>query len=121
MNPFYNCIEVIGNLGKTPELKYFNDGTPSTKLNIAVTEKFTDKTTGEVREKTDWFAVWVNGMQAEIVCKYLHKGDSAFVRGAMRSRRYEQNGQWHTVWEIQADKVIMLTATLPQDTAKETL
>lgn len=108
MNPFLNSITVIGNLGKQPELRWLPDGTPTTSIHIAVTEKISNSKTGLVNEKTDWFTALLYNKHAELVCQHLKVGDSVLVRGAMRSRRYEKDGVRHMVWEIHADKVVML-------------
>ena len=102
MNPFYNCIEIMGNVGKKPVLRYLNEHTVTTRLSIAVSEQYRDQ------ERTEWFAAILYGRQAELACQHLNTGDSVFVRGAMHSRRYEQNGTQQTVWEIQTDRLVLL-------------
>ncbi|TJW98822.1 single-stranded DNA-binding protein, partial [Neisseria gonorrhoeae] len=81
---FYNRIQIMGNLGKDPEIRYFADGTPSAKLSVAYTEKWRDKQTGEPRERTEWFTVLLTKNQAETAAKYLHKGDTVQVAGKMQ-------------------------------------
>ncbi|WP_156471665.1 single-stranded DNA-binding protein, partial [Snodgrassella sp. CFCC 13594] len=67
-----------------------------------------DKRTGQTNEKTDWFAALLYGRHAELVCQHMDVGDSIYVRGPIRSRRYEQDGIQRTVWEIHVDKFIMM-------------
>jgi single-strand DNA-binding protein len=109
MNPYFNCIEVIGNLGKKPTLSYLNPTTAVTRLNIAVNEKYIDKVTGKENEIIQWFRAVVYGTQAELACEYLNKGDSVFIRGAMRWRTYLLRDERREIWEIHADKLIMLS------------
>ena len=71
----------MGNLGKTPELRYFNDGTPTTTISIAYSEKWKDTKSGEQKEYTEWFTAVLYHKQAELVCQYMHKGDCIQVHG----------------------------------------
>lgn len=110
MNPYHNSIEIIGNLGKKPILSYLNNGTAVTRLRIAVNEKITERQTNQEKENTQWFSVILYGKQAELACDRLNSGDSVFIRGAIRMRRYMQGEQQREVWEIHADRMILLTA-----------
>ncbi|QEY25787.1 single-stranded DNA-binding protein [Neisseria zalophi] len=86
--PYINKIEVMGNLAKDPELRYMPDGKPTTKITVAVADKWTDKKTGELKEHVEWFAVLLYGRHAEIVCQYMKKGDCILVYGKLRTRSY---------------------------------
>ena len=73
--PYVNKIEIMGNLGKDPELRYLADQTATTSISIAYTEKWRDKKTGQPQESTEWFTVVLYGRHAETVCAYMKKGD----------------------------------------------
>ena len=98
--PYLNRIEVMGNLGKDPELRYLPNQTPVTSISVAYTEKWRDKTNNEPRERIEWFTVVLYGKQAETVCRYMKKGDCLWVAGKMQSRRYDHQGVEKTVYEI---------------------
>lgn len=89
MPAYINEITVMGNLGKDPELRYFAKGTASLRISIATQEQWTDKDTGEVKEGTQWHTASLVGKQAEIVAKYMNKGDKIWVRGPLQTRIYE--------------------------------
>ena len=65
---------IIGNLGRDPELRYLQSGTAVCNLNVAVSESWSDRQSGERREKTTWYRVAVWGAQAENCNQYLSKG-----------------------------------------------
>jgi len=79
----YQRITIAGNLGKDPELKYLQDGTPVTSLSVATNNNYTNQKGDQVKETT-WFRVSVFGKQAESVSKYLTKGRQVLVEGRLR-------------------------------------
>ena len=79
----YQSITIVGNLGREPEMRYMQDGTAVTNLNVACNRKWTDKTTGETREEVTWFRVSVWGRQAEAANLYLSKGRQVLVEGRL--------------------------------------
>lgn len=89
MSAFINEHTVMGNLGKDPELRFFPNGTPTLRVSIATQEHVTDKETGEITEVTQWHTASLIGNQAEIVAKYMKKGDKLWVRGPLQTRIYE--------------------------------
>ncbi|HBP32124.1 MAG TPA: single-stranded DNA-binding protein [Advenella kashmirensis] len=89
MSAYINEVTVMGNLGKDPELRYFVDGTASLRISIATREQWTDKDTGEVKEDTQWHTASLVGNQAEIVAKYMKKGDKIWIRGPLQTKVYE--------------------------------
>ena len=62
--PYVNKIEVMGNLGKDPELRYLPDQTPTTSISIAYTEKWRDKS-GQQQEATEWFTKVLPNVQTK--------------------------------------------------------
>ena len=108
--PYVNKIEVMGNLGKDPELRYLPDQTPTTSISIAYTEKWRDKS-GQQQEATEWFTAVLYGRQAETVCTHMKKGDCIAVWGKMKSRKYlDRDKVERTVHEIVvADMQIIVT------------
>jgi single-strand DNA-binding protein len=84
-----NQCQFVGNLGKPPVTQQFQNGGMQTKFSIAVTEKWTDKNSGEKREKTEWIDIRANGKLAEISAQFLHKGSKVFVQGKMRTDKFQ--------------------------------
>ena len=105
--PYLNKISVMGNLGKTPELRYFNDGAATTTVSIAYSEKW-DSKSGETKESTEWFTAVLYRKQAELVCQYMQKGDCIQVHGKLRSRTYDKNGDAVRIAEIIVDQMEMI-------------
>lgn len=104
-----NKVTLIGNTGRDPEVKTFQDGTKNTTLTVATTERYKNRD-GQVQERTEWHTVvcWRN--LADIAEKWVKKGDLVYVEGKIRSREYEdRDGQKRRVYEIQADVVQNLT------------
>ncbi len=103
--PYLNKISVMGNLGKTPELRYFNDGTPTTSISIAYSEKWKDSKSGEQKESTEWFTAVLYHKQAELVCQYMQKGDCIQVHGKLRSRTYQKDAETIRIFEVIVDQM----------------
>ncbi|HFC8517527.1 TPA: single-stranded DNA-binding protein [Neisseria weaveri] len=104
--PYINKIEVMGNLAKDPVLRYMPNGTPTTKITVAVAEKWTDKKTKELKEHVEWFQVLLYDRHAEVVCQYMKKGDCIQVYGKLRTRPYTDNsGIERNVTEVIANEM----------------
>lgn len=81
----YQKIIIVGNLGRDPEMRYMQDGTAVTNLNVATNRRWTDRASGESREETTWFRVSVWGRQAEAANQYLSKGRQVLVEGRLET------------------------------------
>jgi single-strand DNA-binding protein len=103
-----NQVQIIGNLGNDPEIKYMPDGTAVANISVATTDKWKDKATGQQREQTEWHRVSFFGKLAEIAGQYLKKGSSVYVSGALRTRKWEKDGVERYTTEIRADHMQML-------------
>lgn len=85
-----NQVNIIGNLGRDPELRHVgNANTAVTELSVATSEKWTDKKTGEVKEETEWHKVVLWGRQAEIAAEYLSKGSKARFTGRIKTEKWQ--------------------------------
>ena len=109
-----NKVELIGNLGQDPEVRYMPNGGAVANLTIATSETWKDKQTGEKKEKTEWHRVVIFGKLAEIAGEYLRKGSKVFIEGALQTRKWQdQAGQDRYTTEISVGingKLIMLSA-----------
>ena len=102
-------IQIIGNLGRDPELRYTPNGRPVASFTVAVNQSQKNQQTGEWIESTDWFRVSVWGDRGERVAENLRKGSRVFVDGRFRTREYEANdGQKRISLDITADTVLGL-------------
>lgn len=109
-----NRVQLIGNLGKDPELRYTEAGEPVANFSIATTEQWTSKG-GDKQEKTEWHRISFWGKLAEIAGQYLKKGKQVYIEGSIRSREYtNKEGQKATAYEIRGDKLVMLNSGEPR-------
>ena len=105
-----NKAIILGNLGNDPEVRYMPNGEPVANISIATSESWTDKNTGEKREKTEWHRVVAFRRTAEIIGQYCKKGDQIYIEGKLQTRKWtDQSGQDHYTTEIIADQMQMLS------------
>ena len=105
-----NQCNFIGNLGRDPESRTFQNGDKVTNLRIAVSEKWKDKNTGERKERTEWVSVAVFGPLAGIAEQYLRKGSKVFVSGKLTTRKWqnkEGQDQYSTEVVLQGPQAIL--------------
>lgn len=104
-----NKVTIVGNLGKDPEMRSFPNGDQIANVTIATTDRWKDKTSGEMKEATEWHRVNFNGRLAEIVGQYLKKGSQVYVEGSLRTRKWtDKDGVDKYTTEIRADQMQML-------------
>lgn len=90
-----NKVILIGNLGRDPEVRSFQNGGKVCNLRIATSETWKDRNTGERREKTEWHsvAIFQEGL-VRIAEQYLKKGSKVYIEGALQTRKWQdQSGQ----------------------------
>ena len=103
-----NKVQIIGHLGKDPEMRYTPSGKPVTTFSVAVSRSW-NSADGERHSETEWFNVVAWGNLAEICKQYLVKGQQVFVEGRLQTRRWDdKEGQKHTSVEIVANEMMML-------------
>ena len=104
-----NKVILVGNLGADPETRYLPSGDAVSNIRLATTDRFKDKTSGEMKELTEWHRVSFFGRLAEIVNEYLKKGSSVYIEGRIRTRKYtDQAGVEKYATEIVAEQMQML-------------
>ena len=104
-----NKVIIVGNLGKDPETRFMPDGKAVCNFSVATTDKWTDKTTNEKKEATEWHRVSSFGRLAEICGEYLKKGSQVYVEGKLRTRKWQdKEGKERYTTEIVADRMQML-------------
>ena len=87
-----NKVILVGNLGDEPVIRYTGDGKAIANLRVATSESWTDKSTGQKQERTEWHRVSVFDKLAEVCQKYLHKGSKVFLEGKLQTRSWDNNG-----------------------------
>jgi len=104
-----NKVILIGNLGKDPEMKSFPNGDAYCNLTLATSESWTDKASGEKKERTEWHNLVFTRKLAEIVGQYLKKGSKIYVEGSLRTRKWQdKEGHDRYTTEIQVNDMQML-------------
>ncbi|MDR3414658.1 MAG: single-stranded DNA-binding protein [Nevskia sp.] len=104
-----NKVILVGNLGKDPELKYFPNGDAYCNLTLATTDSWTDKQSGEKKERTEWHNLVFTRKLAEIAGQYLKKGSQVYVEGSLRTRKWQdKEGHDRYTTEIQVTDMQML-------------
>ena len=106
-----NKVMLIGNVGQDPEVRYVEQGVAVARLSMATTERgYTLQNGTQVPEHTDWHTVILWKKLAEIVEKYVRKGDRIYIEGRIRYRSYDdKQGQRRYATEIWADNMEMLS------------
>jgi single-strand DNA-binding protein len=85
-----NKVILIGNLGRDPEIRRTQDGRPIANLNVATSESWRDKNTGERREKTEWHRVVIfNDGLCRVAEQYLRKGSKVYIEGQLQTRKWQ--------------------------------
>ena len=97
-----NKVILVGNLGKDPESRSFQNDGKVVNFTLATSETWNDRGSGERREKTEWHNVVIrNEKLGEIAEKYLKKGSKVYIEGSVQSRKYtDQSGQEKYITEI---------------------
>ena len=94
MSGSVNKVILVGNLGRDPEIRVMQNGDKVANLSIATAERWTDRTSGEKREKTEWHRVVAFDPNiADVAEKYLKKGSQVYIEGQLQTRKWtDQNG-----------------------------
>lgn len=104
-----NKVILVGNLGRDPEVRYSAQGNAIANLNIATSESWKDKNTGETVEKTEWHRVVMFRRLAEIAGEFLKKGSKVYIEGKLQTRKWQdQQGSDRYTTEIVANEMQML-------------
>ena len=90
-----NKVILIGNLGRDPEVRSFQNGGKVCNLRIATSESWKDRTTGERKERSEWHSVAIfSEPLARIAEQYLSKGSKVYIEGQLETRKWQdQSGQ----------------------------
>ncbi|BCB72254.1 MAG: single-stranded DNA-binding protein [Pseudomonadota bacterium] len=104
-----NKVILIGNLGQDPEVRFTPSGTAVANLNLATSDTWMDRQSGQRQERTEWHRVVLFNKTAEIAQQYLKKGSKVYIEGRLQTRKWQdQNGQDRYSTEIVANDMQML-------------
>lgn len=106
-----NKVMLIGNVGKEPDVRYVDNGVATASLVLATnTPGYTLPSGAKVPERTEWHNILLWRRLAEIVERYVHKGDKLYIEGQLRTRSYtDKQGKTRYITEIWAEHMEMLT------------
>ena len=115
----------IGNVGRSPEVRFMPDGKCVANISIAITERYKDKQ-GEQKEVTEWVNIVFFGKLAEVVKEYVTQGQQIYVEGKLKTEKYEKDGVTKYSTKVIAETMKMLgskgdkpkTATAPTENNK---
>lgn len=104
-----NKVTLIGNVGKTPDVKAVGENAKVARFTIATTETYRDKNTGKKVMNTEWHNIVLWNALADIAEKYLDKGKQVYIEGKLKTRSWEDdNGEKKFMTEIIGDNLILL-------------
>lgn len=114
-----NKVQLIGNVGKEPEVRYLDSGVAVATFPLATTDRAYTLANGtKVPERTEWHNIVLWRGLAETAEKYVHKGDKLYIEGKLRTRSYDdQNGVKRYIVEIFGDNMEMLSTRPLQPSA----
>jgi single-strand DNA-binding protein len=104
-----NKVILVGNLGQDPETRTTPGGTTVTNIRIATSESWKDKTSGEMKEQTEWHGIVLWNRLGEIAAEYLKKGSQVYIEGRLQTRKWQdKQGNDRYTTEIVASEMQML-------------
>lgn len=104
-----NKVIIVGNLGKDADVRYTSGGSAVATISVATTEVWTDKSSGERQEKTEWHRVVIWGKTAENLKDYLTKGKQIYVEGKLQTRKWQdRDGNDKYTTEVRSDRIVLL-------------
>jgi single-strand DNA-binding protein len=108
MTTIKNKVQLIGNLGKDPEVRHLEGGKVVANFNIATSDTFVNQQ-GEKIQNTQWHSVVAWGNTAKIAEKYLKKGSEVAIQGKLTHRSYEdKNGQTKYISEVLINEIMLM-------------
>lgn len=108
MSSGLNKVMIIGRLGADPELRHTQSNQSVTRMRIATTEVYNDRS-GQQQQSTEWHSVVAWGKSAEVAAKYLSKGRQVYIEGRLRTRKWQdKEGRDRYTTEVVAQRVLFL-------------
>ncbi len=97
-----NKVILVGNLGRDPEVRMTQNNMKVVNLNVATSERWRDRNSGETQERTEWHRVVIfNDMLGDVAERYLKKGSTVYLEGQLQTRKWQdQSGQDRYTTEV---------------------
>lgn len=110
-----NKVILLGNVGKDPDIRYFDRNKAVANFTLATTERaHTSKDNQQIPERTEWHNIVVRGGLVQVVERFVHKGSKLYLEGKIRSRQYvDRENQNRFVTEILVDELEILSRREP--------
>ncbi|MDT8894232.1 single-stranded DNA-binding protein [Halomonas sp. I1] len=106
-----NKVILVGNVGQDPEVRFTQSGNPVGNINLATSDQWKDRQTGEKQEKTEWHRLIVFRRLAELAQQYVRKGSKLYIEGKLQTRKWQdQSGQDRYTTEILVNDMQMLSS-----------
>lgn len=105
--PTLNRVQLIGRLGRDPEVRHTPSGKKVTSFSLAVDRRWRSSE-GEIKDATDWFQIVAWGRLGEICSQYLSKGRLVYIEGRLQTDRYEHQGETRYFTRVIAAQMQML-------------
>jgi len=118
MGKSLNRVQLIGNLGKDPDLRTTTSGTSVCNFSMAMNANWVDAD-GNKQESTEWANIVAWKKLAEICAQYLHKGSKIYAEGRLQTRSYEKDGVKKYITEVVIDNMIMLDGAQDNQVSRE--
>lgn len=104
-----NKVQIIGNLGQDPDVRFTPSGAAVANFSIATSERWKDKQSGNMEERTEWHRVVVWGRLAELCKEYLAKGRTVYIEGRLQTRSWDdKDGNKRYTTEVVAQNLQFL-------------
>lgn len=103
-----NQVNLIGHLGKDPELRTMANSDTVCSFSLATSEQWKDRQTGEKKSRTEWHNIVVWGPLSKVCAQYLKKGSQVYIGGKLRTREWEKDGVKRYITEVFCDDMTML-------------
>lgn len=103
-----NKVMLIGNVGRDPEVRYFDNNSKKASFTLATSERYKDRS-GEQKERTEWHSIVAWRAMADLAENFIRKGNNIFIEGRLTSRDYtDANGVKKTITEVEATNIQLL-------------
>ena len=112
-----NKVILVGNIGRNPEMSYTPSGMAVAKFSVATSERWKDKKSGEMQERTEWHRITAFGRLAEICGEYLTKGRQVYIEGRLQTSSWEKDGITRYSTDVIAAEMKMLGSSRTSDNA----
>lgn len=113
-----NKVQLIGNIGKDPEIRFVPNGKQVAKFSMAVNRSFKNKA-GESIDDTQWFNIEAWSGLAKVINEHLTQGDRVYIEGRLKTEKYDKNGETKYFTKVVAQQMIMLGKSRSNESSPE--